>query len=1275
VPTLEQATKPPVNLAQMVEVLQPQNPPAPVLTPREQPGLANASLGPAPDTFTTAYDRIRQWFRPGTSQQRFPPLPSKVNPSLNASAASVSRTVSTEVVNSIAPDDDTPAVNLQTGTNYTVVPGDLNKLISISNASGGIIYLPPVAGTTNVALNNNVVSPFTAGNSVSAGSVVTSTYTFTPTVDINAGDYIMWTGRRVMSPGETAIITMNDSQNGNWTVRYTNQDNPGIGAENNAIGYVQNLTKIPAGSSITVTLIATFSSTLFNPGGNGIWSVSGLKGLDQEALAHATSAGTPYSSGGLTLQQNCFLVSSQNSDTGDISPVTPANTQGLVWTTLAGNSAPAFFTASYILTAGPGIVNDVYAVTGTTARIDRLVSFSIATQSETLRLKDNFFCYVENKGTGSFQLHSTALIDGSQNNVTLSSGQGCLLVYDSTSGGWYTMRGIGGTSSGTVTHTGALTAGQLIIGNGTADIKTGDLTGDATTSGSTAVSVVKVNGGSIPTSAAFVATNGSNQFTAAAYTPENVANKDAASGYAGLDSNTMLKVAEQQETVDARTSTSEAIANSDRGKLVTFSNTSAIAATIAQAGAGSLFIAGWWADILNINTGTVTLTPTTSTINGQTTLVLEAYEGGRIVSDGTNYKFITGSVTQDTPNDSDVLTFETATKRWRAKAIGTLGGANASQLRGNNISSSTPTNQQVLKWITADNQYDLVLADGMQHGDTVWWSDSAFNEYREDFNSLFTTSTKSGTAPVNQIGRLGWSADWQTNSKPKFTFGGIPPYLGQYSWENNGTANQLCPLMFPNSQGATTTSQQAQALLDKPGWKASFVFRVTPCGIADSSGIGFFGTQRKAIYVGFSGATTGAFAAATPVSSRPDVFIGLRYDTSSANGNGMIVTSIANASAGSTVYTGTFGNGTSNAFAGISFTIRGASNAANNGTFACTASTATTLTLSNASGVAETITSSVTAYQVSAYPSAQVLTAAAAHSGSSTTYTMVNMGGFSSGANNAYAGVTFVIAGFTNAANNGTFACTASTATTLVLSNGAGIAETHAGTATVSGSTGIVGDTVYTFEATFNQQYSTLVRHYAVGQQATTTLAPANDGWHRLDISCTASGSVTLTLDGSSTNTVTFTITQMTHSSTGNSQVTNKLGLLSYTTGTSGTSGTPPVAPGTAVTLSGYTGGFTSLNGGTFNIFWAHDGVSSFTFQATGISDIANASQTPTVTFWPALVPIFGMGNDEFGNNSTLPAPVAGYMRFWADAFLLSWNNAITGSTTAPTATNPRYWS
>lgn len=67
--------------------------------------------------------------------------------------------------------------------------------------------------------------------------------------------------------------------------------------------------------------------------------------------------------------------------------------------------------------------------------------------------------------------------------------------------------------------------------------------------------------------------------------------------------------------------------------------------------------------------------------------------------------------------------------------------------------------------------------------------------------------------------------------------------------------------------------------------------------------------------------------------------------------------------------------------------------------------------------------------------------------GTSTTYN----GTITGGASNAYAGLIFNVTGFVNGPNNGAFVCTASTATTLVLTNSNGVAETTAATAISAG--------------------------------------------------------------------------------------------------------------------------------------------------------------------------------------------------------------------------------
>lgn len=69
----------------------------------------------------------------------------------------------------------------------------------------------------------------------------------------------------------------------------------------------------------------------------------------------------------------------------------------------------------------------------------------------------------------------------------------------------------------------------------------------------------------------------------------------------------------------------------------------------------------------------------------------------------------------------------------------------------------------------------------------------------------------------------------------------------------------------------------------------------------------------------------------------------------------LTLSAVANASGGHTVYTGTITGGGSNFYAGAVFTISGFTTAANNGTFLCSASTTTTLTLVNTAGVAQTL--------------------------------------------------------------------------------------------------------------------------------------------------------------------------------------------------------------------------------------------------------------------------------------------------------------------------------
>lgn len=101
--------------------------------------------------------------------------------------------------------------------------------------------------------------------------------------------------------------------------------------------------------------------------------------------------------------------------------------------------------------------------------------------------------------------------------------------------------------------------------------------------------------------------------------------------------NDIIASFQQAPTVNAQVSTTYTVQLSDYGKLVTFTNTNPIAVTLPQAtGAFSTF--NFY--VLNKGAGTVTITPTTSTINGAASYAVPQNSNAIIVSDGTNYQVV-----------------------------------------------------------------------------------------------------------------------------------------------------------------------------------------------------------------------------------------------------------------------------------------------------------------------------------------------------------------------------------------------------------------------------------------------------------------------------------------------------------------------------------------------------------------------------------------------------------------------------------------------------------
>jgi len=150
------------------------------------------------------------------------------------------------------------------------------------------------------------------------------------------------------------------------------------------------------------------------------------------------------------------------------------------------------------------------------------------------------------------------------------------------------------------------------------------------------------------------------------------------------------------------------------------------------------------------------------------------------------------------------------------------------------------------------------------------------------------------------------------------------------------------------------------------------------------------------------------------------------------------------------LYTDTLGfcsGGGDNAYAGLTFIVSGFQNAANNGTFLCFSSTANSLTLLNATPVAETVPvlgyiSSLTQAFPTPLPagSTGTLSSPVAPFAPTTTYTFATSQ--PSAAKNALIGQQFTVSGFNQSVNNGTFYCVDSTHLQLILSNPNGTTAT-----------------------------------------------------------------------------------------------------------------------------------------------------------------------------------------------------------------------------------------
>jgi hypothetical protein len=237
------------------------------------------------------------------------------------------------------------------------------------------------------------------------------------------------------------------------------------------------------------------------------------------------------------------------------------------------------------------------------------------------------------------------------------------------------------------------------------------------------------------------------------------------------------------------------------------------------------------------------------------------------------------------------------------------------------------------------------------------------------------------------------------------------------------------------------------------------------------------------------------------------------------------------------------------------------------------------------------------------------------------------------------------------------------------------------GTATSS----TTGDSFYTFEYVQNPAYGSLYsRNNTQGTKVVTTVSPVAGTWHRLDMTCTAAGIVTMTLDGSSTATFTIPlitcILQYTGSSvSANSSVANNVAYVEGIGSNDSGGGIshaeplcqiPPIGAGSQITISGMTGTLSPLNGTwiTTSVWGSVSGVTFITPNTTSITQTSTPAGAQ-LTCYPALLPFMSGGNDDEAS------PTTETMRFYWDFFGLAWNPGL-GATPklAPNPAKARYF-
>lgn len=226
------------------------------------------------------------------------------------------------------------------------------------------------------------------------------------------------------------------------------------------------------------------------------------------------------------------------------------------------------------------------------------------------------------------------------------------------------------------------------------------------------------------------------------------------------------------------------------------------------------------------------------------------------------------------------------------------------------------------------------------------------------FTANLTAANYTGTESVNGLG-IGQGTPTSGATVPTWStiipsssnnFQGGVTIDGSAQWTNRGNPLENWGIQPPTTAISPVVGQSFSA-----NWAANTNYSLSAV-IIDSNGNlqqvttkGKSGTSAPTWATSVGNITTDGTAKWTMVQTAAQLI----WQSGYAYIAPVILNSVAASSGGTAVYTGQITGGASNALAGLSFLVTGFSDSVNNGIFTCSASTSTTLTLSNGSAIAQ----------------------------------------------------------------------------------------------------------------------------------------------------------------------------------------------------------------------------------------------------------------------------------------------------------------------------------